>query len=130
MPKRLLPAIPAASRNIQANSVGRLVDPNYRNAYNQQFNLSFAWQVTPNDVIEVDGIHNLALRESKRQNINYINPATGKRVYDDAFVAAGLPKLAQIIMESSVGRSRYDAFNIAYRRRMSKRISINSNICG
>jgi hypothetical protein len=122
-----LPTIPTASKNLPTGSVGRLVDPNYHNPYNQQFNVGYAWQVTPNDVIEVDVIHNLAIRESKRQNINYLNFATGKRVYDDAFVAAGLPKLAQIVVESSIGRSRYDALNLSYRRRMSKHFSINSN---
>jgi hypothetical protein len=122
-----LPTIPPASKSLSAGSVGRLVDPNYTNAYNQQFNLGAAWQITPNDVIEVDGIHTLAVHESKRQNINWINYVTGKRVFDDAFVAAGLPKLAQIVMESSIGRSRYDAFNIAYRRRMSRHFSINTN---
>jgi hypothetical protein len=122
-----LPTIPPASKSLPAGSVGRLVDPNYTNAYNQQFNLGAAWQVTPNDVIEVDGIHTLAVHESKRQNINWLNYVTGKRVFDDAFVAAGLPKLAQIVMESSIGRSRYDAFNIAYRRRMTRHFSINTN---
>lgn len=122
-----LPTIPAPSSNLSAGSVGRLVDPHYRNPYNQEWNLGYSWQITQNDVIEVEGIHSLAVHESKRQNINYINPATGARVYDAAFVSAGLPKLAQIVMESSVNRSRYDALNISYRRRLNRHFSVNTN---
>jgi hypothetical protein len=122
-----LPTIPGASANLPAGAVGRLVDPTYRNPYNQEWNLGYSWQITQNDVVEVEGIHSLAVHESKRQNINWLNFQTGARVYDAAFVAAGLPKLAQIVMESSVGRSRYDGLNVSYRRRMTRRFSVNTN---
>jgi hypothetical protein len=122
-----LPAIPPASANLPANATGRLVNPGYRNPYNQEWNLGYSLQLTPNDVIEFEGIHSLALRESKRVNINYKDPVTGVRVYDNAFVAAGLPKLAQIVVESSIGRSRYDAFNVVYTHRLSRRFSVNTN---
>ena len=122
-----LPTIPTPSANLPAGATGRLVDPNYRNPYNQEWNLAYSWQLTSNDVVEFEGIHTLALRESKRQNINAINYLTGQRVYDTAFVAAGLPKLAQIIVESSIGRSRYDALNVSWRHRMSHHLSINAN---
>ena len=122
-----LPTIPTPSASLPPGSTGRLVDPNYHNPYNQEFNLGYAFQVTPNDVIEVEGIHTLALRESKRQNINATNYLTGMRPYDAAFVAAGLPKLAQIVVESSIGRSRYDALNVVWRHRLSHRLSVNAN---
>jgi Carboxypeptidase regulatory-like domain/TonB dependent receptor len=122
-----LPVIPPASANLPAGSTGRLVNPSYRNPYNQQWNLGYTWQLTPNDVIEVEGIHSLALRESKRLNINYKDPVTGIRVYDNAFAAAGLPKLAQIIVESSIGRSRYDAFNLIYHHRFTHRLTVSTN---
>lgn len=122
-----LPTIPTPSANLPAGSTGRLVDPNYHNPYNQEWNLGYSWQVTPNDVLEFEGIHTLALRESKRQNINATNYLTGMRPYDAAFVAAGLPKLAQIVVESSIGRSRYDAFNVVWRHRLSRRFSLNTN---
>jgi hypothetical protein len=122
-----LPVIPPASTNLPAGSTGRLVNPGYHNPYNQQWNLGYSWQLTPSDVLEFEGIHSLALRESKRININYKDPVTGIRVYDNAFAAAGLPKLAQIIVESSVGRSRYDAFNVTYRHRLNRRFTINTN---
>ncbi len=122
-----LPTIPGGSSSLQTGSVGRLIDPNYHNPYNQEWNLGYSWQITPNDVIEVEGIHSLALRESKRTNINPRNYVTGARTYDAAFAAAGLPLLAQILVESSISRSRYDALNISYRRRLTRKFSINTN---
>lgn len=107
-------------------STGRLVDPNYQNPYNQEFNLAYSWQISQNDLIEVEGIHTLALRESKRVNINP-TLSSGIKPLDASFNAAGLPRLAQIIVESSVGRSRYDALNISYRRRLSNHFSVNTN---
>jgi hypothetical protein len=123
-----LPAIPAGSATLTAGAVGRLVDPNFANPYNHQFNAGYSFQLNSNNVIEVEYVHVLGLREAKRQNINYQRPElAGTRPYDAAFTAAGLPKLAQIVVESSIGRSRYDAMNISYRRRLTKRFSINTN---
>ncbi len=122
-----LPIPGAPSTLLPAGATGRLVNPNYQNPYNQEFNLGFAWSLTPNDVITFEGIHSLALHESKRININALNYVTGKRPLQDALAAAGQPQLAQVIMESSVGRSRYDAFNVTYARRLTRRFTINSN---
>jgi len=122
-----LPTIPPAAKNLSAGAVGRLVNPDFHNPYNQEFNLGYSLQLSPNDVIEVEGVHGLGLREAKRININPTRYQTGTKDLDAAFVAAGLPKLAQIIVESSVGRSRYDALNISYRRRLTHHFSINTN---
>ena len=118
--------LPAAGV-LPAGSTGRLLDPAYHNPYNQEFNLAYSWQLTPNDVIEVEGIHSLALRESKRVNINAKDPVTGARPLTALFNSAGVPPLAQIVVESSVGRSRYDALNVSYRRRLSHNFTINTN---
>ncbi len=122
-----LPAIPAPSSNLPAGSTGRLLSPDYHNPYNQEWNLGYSWQITNNDVIEIEGIHSLAVRESKRVNLNPKDTVTGVRPFTAAFRAAGLPALAQIVMESSINRSRYDALNISYRRRLSRNFSINTN---
>ncbi len=122
------PAVPLpASGVLPAGSTGRLLNPGYHNPYNQEWNLAYSWQLSPNDVIEVEGIHSLALRESKRVNINPRDTTTGIRPYTADFTAAGLPPLAQIIVESSIGRSRYDALNVSYRRRFSNKFSVNTN---
>jgi hypothetical protein len=108
--------------------VGRLVDPDFANPYNHQFNIGYTWQIDSTNVIEAEYVHVLGLREAKRQNINYQRPELGgTRPFDAAFTAAGLPKLAQIVVESSIGRSRYDGFNLSYRRRLNRRFSINTN---
>ena len=123
-----LPPIPPGSPNLVPGAVGRLVDPAFKNPYNQQMNVGYAFEPGVNDVVEVEYIHVIGLREAKRQNINAIDVnAGGARPFDAAFTAAGLPKLAQIIVESSIGRSRYDAMNLSYRRRLTKRFSLNTN---
>ena len=123
-----LPPIPPGSPALTAGAVGRLVDPDFANPYNHQFNAGYTWQIDSLDVVEVEYVHVLGLREAKRQNINYQQPDQGgARPFDAAFTAAGLPKLAQIVVESSIGRSRYDGLNISYRRRLNRRFSINTN---
>lgn len=123
-----LPGIPAGLPNLVNGAVGRLVDPNYANPYNHQFNGGYEWQIDSVNSIGVDYIHILGLREGKRQNINPLRPDFGNtRPYDAAFAAAKLPLLGQIVVESAIGRSRYDAMNVTYRRRMSHRFTINTN---
>ncbi len=70
----------------------------------------------------------LGLRENKNVNINYKVPTLGSaRVFTGAFLAAGLPVLGNITDSLSVARSRYDGFDVAYRRRFSKRFSVNAS---
>jgi outer membrane receptor protein involved in Fe transport len=130
-----LPTIPPPQSKLAEGNVGRLMDPDYRNPYTQQWNVGYAYQLTPSSVIEVEYTHVLALRESKTININRQRPevlppgstATPPRLLDAAFVAAGLPKLGRIDVESSVGRARYDGLNLSYRRRLSNRFSVNTS---
>lgn len=122
-----LPLLPAPSANLTAGATGWIVSPNYHNPYNQEWNLAYSWQLSANDAVSFEGIHTLGLREEKRVNINPKDLTTGARVYDAAFTAAGLPKLAQIYMPSSVNRSRYDAFNVVYTHRFTRHFSINTN---
>ena len=105
-----------------------MMDPNYKNPYSQQWNVGYSKQLTDSSVIEVEYVHELGLRESKRANPNPKRVAlSGGRPLDAAFDAAKLPRLANIALEESVGHSRYDALNVAYRRRMSRRFSVNTN---
>jgi len=122
-----LPTTPPARTNFIGGEVGRIIDPDYRSPYTQQANIGYAWQFAPGSVIEVDYIHVLSLRESKTLNINPRRVAlNGARDLDSAFTAANLPRLGRIEVESSVSRSRYDGLNIAYRRRLSDRFSVNA----
>ena len=123
-----LPTIPAGLHNLVSGAVGRLVDPQFANPYNHQFNGGYEWLFSNNNSIEVDYIHILGLREAKRQNINPLRPDFGNtRPYDAQFAAAKLPLINQIVVESSIGRSRYDAMNITYKRRMTHHFTINTN---
>jgi len=122
-----MPTNPAPSAQLPAGAVGRLMDPNYRNPYSEQFNAGYAWSPTPISAIEVEYIHNVGLHESKTININPVNVATGTRPLSSAFAAAGVPVLGRVDNEESIGRSRYDGMNVSYRRRMSNRFSINTS---
>lgn len=123
-----LPAPPPPPTNLTAGSVGRLMDPFYHNPYTEQFNGGYAFQIDNSNLIEVDYIHSLGLRESKTLDINpKLAALGGARPLNALFNAVGLPSLGRIDVESSVGRSRYDGLNLSYRRRLSRRFSINSS---
>ncbi len=124
-----LPTNPAPSSQLPAGAAGRLMDPNYRNPYSEQFNVGYTWSPTPIQAIEVEYVHNLGLHESKTININPINVAVtpAARPLSAAFAAAAVPVLGRIDNEQSIGRSRYDGLNISYRRKMSRHFSINSS---
>lgn len=123
-----LPPIPPPLTQFAGGEVGRLMDPYYHNPYTEQFNIGYSFQINTANVVEVDYIHSLGLRESKTLDINPKVPSLGgMRVLDAAFTKVGLPKLARIDVETSIGRSRYDGLNISYRRRLTHRFSINSS---
>jgi hypothetical protein len=123
-----LPPVPPPPTNLLGGSVGRLMDPFYHNPYTEQFNGGYSFQIDNSNVIEVDYVHSLGLRESKTLDINYKLPSLGgARVLNMRFNAAGLPSLARVDVESSVGRSRYDGLNFSYRRRLAKRFSLNAS---
>lgn len=121
-----LPVVPPPTTELQDGNVGRLMDPNYRNPYTEQFNVGYAFELNQNNAFEIEYVHSLGLHESKTNNINPKDPATGDRILTAALVGAGLPALGRVDVEQSIDRSRYDGLNISYRRRMSKHISINS----
>ncbi|HWZ34103.1 MAG TPA: carboxypeptidase regulatory-like domain-containing protein [Bryobacteraceae bacterium] len=124
-----LPVPPPPPTKLPAGSAGRLMDPSYHNPYTEQENIGYAWSINDSNVIEVDYVHVLGLRENKNVNINPKNPnITGApRILTAALSAAGQPVLAGVTDSMSVGRSRYDGFNVAYRRRLSKRVSLNTS---
>lgn len=125
-----LPIIPAAQTQLAAGNTGRIMDPDYRNPYTQQWNLGYSWQLNSYSVLEVEYTHVLGLHESKTININpqlrLINESTA-RPLSAAFAAAGVPVLGRIDLEASTGRSRYDGLNLNYRRRLNKNFSVNAS---
>lgn len=118
------PQAPGASQ-LPAGATGQLMDPHYRNPYSEQWNAGYSWQVTANSVVEIEYVHELGLHESKTI---VINPTiNGVRNTTAAFQALGLPVLGGIRDYMSIGRSRYDAMNVSYRRRMSRHFSVNTS---
>jgi hypothetical protein len=126
-----LPTIPPPPTQLPPNSTGRIMDPDYRNPYTQQWNVGYSYQINSYSVLELDYVHVLALHESKTVNINpqlrLLNESFGSsQPLDTAFAAAGVPVLGRIDDEQSVGRSRYDGMNLSYRRRLYKHFTINA----
>jgi hypothetical protein len=118
-----LPTLPPASSQLLPGSVGRLMDPQYRNPYSETWNFGYSWQLTPHSVFEAEYVHELGLHESKTINLNPTIDG-GARPLSAAFAAAGVPVLGRIDDEQSIGRSRYDGMNLTYRQRMWKRFSM------
>jgi hypothetical protein len=115
-----------AITGFQGGEVGRLMDPFYHNPYTEQVNIGFSHEFNSANLVEIEYIHSLGLRESKTTDINpKLNG--GARILNATFAAHGLPALASVQVEQSVGRSRYDGMNVSYRRRMSRRFSLNSS---
>jgi hypothetical protein len=101
------------------------MDPHYRNPYSEQWNAGYSWQLNRESDIEIEYVHELGLHESKTI---VINPTiNGVRNTTAAFQAAGQPVLGGIRDYMSIGRSRYDAMNVTYRKRLSKHFSVNAS---
>ncbi len=122
------PVLPPPPTSLPRGATARLMDPKYRNPYTEQWNVGYTFEINPSNAIEVSYVHNLGLHEAARQNINPINPTTKTRVLAAQFAAAGVAAApGVIIVDSSINRSRYDGLDVSYRRRMSKRFSINTS---
>ncbi|HEX7318134.1 MAG TPA: carboxypeptidase regulatory-like domain-containing protein [Pyrinomonadaceae bacterium] len=129
-----LPVIPPPQTQLAAANTGRIMDPDYQNPYTQQWNVGYAWQFNNYSVLEIDFTHVLGLHESKTVNINPTRlmflagngAEIASRTLTAALVAAGQPALGRIDLEASVGRSRYDGLNVAYRRRLHQSVSVNA----
>ncbi len=123
-----LPATPPAATHQNSGDTANIMDPNYRNPYSEQFNIGYAWSLSDSQVIEADYIHVLGLHENKNVNIDPRLPSLGfARPFAAAFTAAGVPVLAAITDSQSINRSRYDGLNLSYRKRFSRRFSVNTN---
>jgi outer membrane receptor protein involved in Fe transport len=130
-----LPTIPPPSTRLATGSVGRLMDPNYRNPVTEEFNGGYSWAVNTNTVFEAEYTHVLGLHENKTINIDQKVPDLTQpigsqccyRPLDAAFAAAGQPRLNSVRDEQSIGRSHYDGMNLSFRQRMSHRFQFAAN---
>jgi hypothetical protein len=125
-----LPTIPPPSTQLAPGSIGRLMDPNYRNPETLEFNGGYSWSINPNTVVEAEYTHVLGLHENKTINIDQKVPVGGvccTRPLDAAFAASTRPELASVRDEQSIGRSHYDGWNVSFRQRMSHRFQLSAN---
>lgn len=122
-----LPVSPPPPVELPAGATGRLMDPNYRNPYSEQWNVGYTYGINSYSSFEVDYIHELGLHEADTFNFNPIDPATGQRVLTQAFTNAGVPVLGASDDAASDGRSRYDGLNFVYTRRMNQHFTINAS---
>jgi outer membrane receptor protein involved in Fe transport len=144
--------LPGPSSTAADGSVGRLMDPNFRNPVSEEFNLGYSWALNNNSVFEAEYTHVLSLHEDKTINIdqkvvtgtdttgaacttpdqpygcnmNYGNVIL-TRPLSAAFTAAGQPVLASLRSDESINRSRYDGVNLSFRQRMSHHFSLTAN---
>ncbi|HUB31778.1 MAG TPA: carboxypeptidase regulatory-like domain-containing protein [Bryobacteraceae bacterium] len=125
-----MPVIPAPSSQLASGSVGRLMDPNYRNPVTEEFNIGYSYSPTRNSVFEAEYTHVLGLHENKTMNIDekaVVNGVCCTRPLDPYFANSTQPELASVRDEQSIGRSHYDGFNLSFRQRMTHHISLNVN---
>jgi hypothetical protein len=131
-----MPTIAAPSSQLLPGSVGRLMDPDYRNPVSQEFNIGYSWALTRNSVFEFEYVHTLGLHENKTMNIDQKVPDTTQpigsqccyRPLDPDFAAnPSIPQLASVRDEQSIGRSQYNGYNFSYRQRMTHHFSLNAN---
>ena len=144
--------LPGPSTTAADGSVGRLIDPSFRNPVSEEFNIGYSWALNNNSVFEAEYTHVLSLHEDKTINIdqkvvtdtdtsgtacatpglpsgcnmNYGNVIL-TRPLSAAFAAAGQPVLASLRSDESINRSRYDGVNLSFRQRMSHHFSLTAN---
>lgn len=132
--------------NLAVGSFGRINDPDATEPYVQKWSLGFQREITRNWSISSDFVHTLGLHEPRFLNINPLISQTcntvyggdptsplcprgaSTRVFDTAFVAAGLPnnRLNQINMFSTNNRSTFDSWATTLKYR-SGRILFNAS---
>ena len=125
-----LPTIPPPSTQLANGSVGRLMDPDYRNPVTEEFNGGYSWAVNTNTAVEVEYTHVLGLHENKTINIDQKVPVGGvccTRPLSAALAAAGQPVMASVRNDEAINRSHYDGTNFTFRQRMSHRFQLYAN---
>jgi outer membrane receptor protein involved in Fe transport len=127
-----MPTIPPPSTELATRSVGRLMDPHYRNPVTQEFNIGYTWAVNPSSVVEAEFTHVLGLHGNKTINMDQKIPMDGvccTRPLDADYAASSIPDRvpASVRVDSAIGREHYDGFNLSFRERMAARIQFQAN---
>jgi len=139
------PAIPRPLNNPLSDTRGRMLDPDFESPYTQQWNIGYAQEIGRNMAIEFDYVHILGLHEFTSLDINpRIGPLINAKRSDgnpgrlltplfaahaaELEAAFGTPTpLARITVAQSDGRSRYDAFTAAFKKRYANKFQLNAH---
>ncbi len=124
------PTIPPPSGELASGSVGRLMDPKYRNPITEEFNIGYTWALKSNAAFEAEYVHVLGIHGNRTINIDQKIPVNGvccTRPLDAAFAETGQPELASVRNEEANGREHYDGINFTYKQRMDKRFMVGGN---
>ncbi|HYP52055.1 MAG TPA: TonB-dependent receptor, partial [Pyrinomonadaceae bacterium] len=139
------PTIPRPLTNPTSAIRGRLLDPFFESPYTQQWNIGYAQELGRNMAIEFDYVHILGLHEFTGLDINpRIGPLIGSqrddglppRILAPQFAAHAAEMIAEfgianpfarISVAMSDGRSRYDAFTVAFKRRYANKFQFNAH---
>jgi len=139
------PAIPRPLTNPLPGTRGRMLDPDFESPYTEQWNLGYAQEIGRNMALEFDYVHILGLHEFTGFDINpRIGPlinaqrssSAPPRILAPQFAAHaaeltaafGVPNpFGRITVAQSDGRSRYDAFTVAFKRRYANKYQLNAH---
>jgi hypothetical protein len=139
------PAVPRPLTNPLPLTRGRMLDPDFESPYTQQWNLGYAQELGKNMALEFDYVHILGLHEFTGFDINprigplinaQRNSPTPGRILTSQFNAHAAELIAafgisnpfgRITVAQSDGRSRYDAFTIAFKKRYADKFQLNAH---
>jgi outer membrane receptor protein involved in Fe transport len=139
------PVIPRPLVNPLPGTRGRMLDPYFESPYSQQWNIGYAQELGKNMALDFDYVHILGLHEFTSLDVNpRIGPLIGAnrsspnppRILAPQFAAHaaeltaafGNPApFARITVAQSDGRSRYDAFTVAFRKRYANKYQLNAH---
>src|SRR5215472_5120966 len=130
-----MPTIPPPSSELASRSVGRLMDPHYRNPVTQEFNVGYTWALNPHTAVEAEYVHVLGLHGNKTMNIDQKIPsgsAAGDccvRPLDAAYAASSIPDRvpASVRVDTANGREHYDGINFTFRDQMTNKFQVSAN---
>jgi hypothetical protein len=139
------PVIPRPLTNPLPGTRGRMLDPYFESPYSQQLNFGYAQEIGKDMALDFDYVHILGLHEFTSLDINpRIGPLIGSdrsspnppRILAPQFAAHAAEltaafgtasPFARITVAQSDGRSRYDAFTVAFKKRYSNKYQLNAH---
>ncbi len=127
-----MPTIPPPGTQLASRSIGRLMDPKYRNPVTEEFNGGYTWAVNQKTVVEAEYTHVMGIHENKTMNRDQRIPTAGKcctRPLDAPYFASSIPDRvpASVRVDSAIGREHYDGINFSLRSRVASRLQLTAN---